>query len=169
MTPWELAKSGTEHGEQRALFAWANMAKRSGIRVANDPLAYKGWQAPLNGVPELEWLHAIHNQGHGDAVRGARAKAEGVKSGVSDVFLPVTVKLDIKHGGTGAMHAISYAGLYIEMKKAKDGVESKKQQAFGNYCLSQGYRYEVCHGWEQARDKILEYLGMVRQAGGGRL
>ena len=40
MTPDQLAKSGTEHAEQRALFAWANMAYRYGLVAANSDDSY---------------------------------------------------------------------------------------------------------------------------------
>lgn len=69
MSPEKLAESGTEHGEQAALFFWAAMHR-------------KQW-------PVLEWMYAIPNGGGRSAVEGSRFKAEGVKKGVSDVCLPV--------------------------------------------------------------------------------
>jgi hypothetical protein len=156
MTPWELAKSGTEHGEQRALFAWAAMAERCGVRVANDPLAYQGLQASLNGVPELKWLHAIHNQGHGDAIRGARAKAEGVKAGVFDLFLPCP-----KWWWNKPDTEAEYFGLYIEMKKLKGGKASPLQLQFQADMIAAGYEAEFAAGWEAARDCLLRYLGRL--------
>src|SRR4051812_7142849 len=90
MTPDQLSKSGTEHAHQVALFAWAAVACYHGFAVANlwaksgvlDP------QYNRRPIPCLKWLHAIHNQGHGDAIRGGRAKAEGVRKGIPDIFLP---------------------------------------------------------------------------------
>jgi len=72
LTPEDIAKSGTEHGEQAALFFWA--AK---MRVL---------------YPVLKWLYAIPNGGGRSPVEGSRLKAEGVKKGVSDVCLPVSRK-----------------------------------------------------------------------------
>lgn len=69
LSPTEIAKSGTEHGEQAALFFWATMRKAH-------------W-------PVLKWLYAIPNGGGRSPVEGSRLKAEGVKKGVSDVCLPV--------------------------------------------------------------------------------
>ena len=85
MTPDQLAKSGTEHGHQVALFAWCAVARLHGFDVADDWAAGMGIEAAKSSrtnrtpVDALEWFHAIHNQGHGDKVRGANAKAEGVR------------------------------------------------------------------------------------------
>jgi hypothetical protein len=105
--PWSYAaKTRNEHAEQVALLMWANMAARFGPVIADDShsytvagfaktqfenagkLGYKIYSAP---IPELEFLFAIHNQGSGDAIRGARAKAEGVKAGVPDLMFPCSL------------------------------------------------------------------------------
>lgn len=147
MTPWELAKT-SEHSHQRALFAWCNMAERCGIRVANNPLAYTGLQANLNGIPQLKWIHAIHNQGHGDAVHGGQAKAEGVKAGVADIFLPYPTDRNA-----------AYCGLYIELKVGKNK-PTTEQNEFITDMLDLGYYACWVTGWEAARDKIVAYLGL---------
>jgi hypothetical protein len=154
MTPSELAKSGTEHGHQRALFAAINIAAVHGW----DQLEHYCIEGTipqnmlfLNPDARLNWLYAIHNQGHGDAIRGGRAKAEGVKAGVSDVCLPVCTK---RNGWTDG-----YSGLYIEMKKPK-GRESEVQKEFGEFVQSQGYKYIVCYTWIEAVAAIKEYLNV---------
>lgn len=68
MTPEQLSKSGSEHGHQMALFAWATLARQE-------------W-------PQLGLLFAIPNQRAG-VVAGAFFKAEGTKAGVPDLMLPV--------------------------------------------------------------------------------
>lgn len=138
MLPQDLAKSGTEHGEQSALFCWA------GLNL---------WRFPV-----LRWLHAIPNGGsRGDdaksrAIRGGQMKAEGVKTGVADVFLP------IPKGG--------YHGLYIEMKKpnqrpvkktSKGGL-SDEQILFAEFCYEHGYGWKVCYTWLEAVETIIAYL-----------
>ncbi|MGL4220350.1 MAG: hypothetical protein ACRCSS_06945 [Shewanella sp.] len=75
MTPATIAKSGTEHAHQTALFAYVAVAYLHGFDVADewsktDKLPKRDPDAPPK-VPALEWFHAIHNQGHGDKVRGA--------------------------------------------------------------------------------------------------
>jgi len=84
MNPATIAKE-SESSHQIALFAMCalNMKK----------------------YPELKWFHAIPNGGFRDKITAGKLKAEGVKSGVSDMFLPV--KCD------------AYSGLYIELKKLK--------------------------------------------------
>lgn len=161
MTPSQLAKPGHEHSHQRALFAWSNVAYRHGLWFANHNEAYedKEWidefSLSCEGIPQLKWLHAIHNQGHGDAVRGAKAKAEGVKPGVADLFLPVT-KLQ-EYG----INSLNYAGLYIELKKLSGSTISSEQKDFREHCEIAGYRHEFCYGWKSARDVIIAYLGLT--------
>ena len=129
MTPEQLAKSGTEHGHQVALFAWC--ALNVGI------------------YPELKWFHAIPNGGtRGDdtktrAIRGGQLKAEGVKKGVSDCFLPIRRGI--------------FSGLYIEMKKP-GGKESIEQIEFSNFVISQGFGYICCDTWEKAKNVLINYL-----------
>ena len=162
MTPNKLAKSGTEHGEQTALFAYVAVAYLHGFDVADEwcktgKLPQRDPDAPPK-VPALEWFHAIHNQGHGDKVRGGMAKAEGVRKGVADTFLPWPVY--------NAEACNGYAGLYIEMKKtserpksetAKGGV-SDEQAAFGDYVRRVGYGFMVCYGWEHAVATLRSYI-----------
>ena len=153
MTPDELAKK-TEHGHQAALFAWANQAARYGFEHAANDLSYdyrtRGslWERPYE-IPALNLLFAIHNQGHGDKIRGGRAKAEGVKAGVPDTMLPVPL------GG--------YHGLFIELKlpkykTAKDGGRSEKQDKWIASLQDAGYCVCVAYGWKEAAQIITEYL-----------
>lgn len=161
MTPWDLARPGTEHAHQRALFSWASVVASHGFDFAYDELAYdhrtregltaKYWANPY---PAASRLFAIHNQGHGDAVRGARAKAEGVKSGVPDVMLPVTQR---------GPQIMPCAGLFIELKRVGTkgkarGDTSKKQEAWIEYLNDAGYIARVAYGWEDAASFIRDYL-----------
>lgn len=158
MTPDQLAKSGTEHGHQVALFAWCAVARLHGFDVADDWAAGMGIEAAKSSrtnrtpVDALEWFHAIHNQGHGDKVRGANAKAEGVRKGVADTFLP--------------WPNAGWHGLYIEMKKpaekpksstAKGGV-SDEQAKFGEYARAVGYGFMVCYSWREAANALRSYI-----------
>lgn len=171
LDPWAYSERGTEHSEQVALFSFCNMAANHGLDLANDPNSYniKGYAASASKkdkpVPVLKRLFAIHNQGHGDAIRGARASAEGVKSGVPDLCLPVSKPKLTTRGYPDANGGFEACGLYIELKrkaakgKAK-GVTSDKQDDWIEFLQSQGYQCEVCYGWEEARDVILEYLDL---------
>lgn len=162
MTPATLAKSGTEHAHQTALFAYAAVAYLHGFDVADEwsktgKLPKRDPDAPPK-VPALEWFHAIPNGGsRGDddksrKIRGAQLKAEGVRQGVADTFLPWP---------NGGWH-----GLYIEMKKpterpksetAKGGV-SDEQRSFGEYAKRVGYGWAVCYDWEQAASYLRSYI-----------
>lgn len=160
MTPWEIVKR-SEKSHQTALFAWANCAALFGFAVADDPRGYikerrEGLEPIYDPVPVLHRLFAIHNQGHGDKIRGAMARAEGVKAGVPDIMLPVT-RCYSNHP------TIKYAGLFIELKRPKEkgtqkGILSADQKGWIDFLTGQGYRCEVCFGWEEARDVIKDYL-----------
>lgn len=168
MTPDKLTKSGTEHGHQTALFAWCAVAHLHGFDVADawaagGALPKRDPDAPP-AVPALQWFHAIHNQGHGDKVRGANAKAEGVRKGVADTFLPWPV-YEQSPSDSQVMVA-KWCGLYIEMKKpaekpksatAKGGV-SEEQAKFGEYARAVGYGWVVCYSWREAADTLRTYI-----------
>lgn len=126
MLPGQIAKNGTEHAEQAALFCWAAMC---------------GPQ-----INELRLMFAIPNGGLRDKITAARLKAEGVKPGVSDVFLPVA--------------RMGLNGLFIEMKRRtgkpcdikdeqRDFIRAMREQDFGAF---------VCFGWEHAANLVEAYL-----------
>lgn len=155
-SPWSLSKSGTEHGEQAALFCFISVAARFGWEAACDELSYteRGYaEAHPSAVAmaDLSWVFAVPNGGsRGDNQRsaqivGAQMKAEGVKRGVSDLFVPIP-----RHG---------LSGLFIEMKRADGGTESKEQKAFGAAMQGFGFGYMVCHGWIAAANAIMAWMG----------
>ena len=113
----------SEASEQRALFQWANII--------------------VGQIPELTLLHHVPNGGKRDKVTAALLKAEGVKSGVPDVCLPVA------RGG--------YHGLYIEMKAGKNKL-SVNQETWLKQLTLQGYCTAVCYGWHEAAEVITKYL-----------
>lgn len=143
ITPETIAKSGTEHGEQTALFCWAaNYANMVDNRL-------KLMFAIPNGDQRGDGTKK------GAVIAGARLKAEGQRDGVPDLMLPVAMN-------TGFIKCY-YHGLFIEMKRRefetrKDGGCSEEQLRFHLRLRDQGYYVEVCYGWEQARDTILNYL-----------
>lgn len=132
ITPELLARPNTEAAHQTALFCWAAQA------VAQ--------------YPALRWLHHIPNGGKRDKVIAGKMKAQGVKTGVADLCLPVRCG--------------HWSGLYIEMKapaekpknpEAKGGL-SDAQIEFKTFVLSQGFGFAVCYSWIEARDVIISYL-----------
>lgn len=153
-SPWGLVKK-SEHSHQRALFAWANCAAIYGIGQANRVETYtlkdrEQWGIqPIVPRPELSLLFAIHNQGHGDKIRGAQAAAEGIKAGVPDICLPVPTIT-----GPTTWHG----ALFIELKRPKGSLQANQSDWIARL-REQGYRAEICVGWEAARDVIIDYLG----------
>ena len=111
----------SEADEQSALFKWA------------------AWQS----IPELSLLFAIPNGGKRDIITATHLKAQGVKSGVPDIFLPVARGI--------------YHGLFIEMK-VKKNKPTGNQYAWINDLIIQGYCVKVCYGWFEASEVIIKYL-----------
>ena len=179
LTPWETEDKykdtrNAESASQRALFMWANMAANFGVNAAEWPNSYKIAGAAQQSlidyndqIPQLKYLFAIHNQGHGDAIHGAKAVAEGLKKGVPDICLPVIIKFN------GEFEPWFYHGLYIELKRKQVLTEGKRkaliqaravgkasthQEDWQQFLRSQNYVCEICYGFEEARNLILKYL-----------
>lgn len=96
--------------------------------------------------PELKLLMHIPNGGKRTKIEAAILQEIGVKPGVPDLFLPVARQ--------------GFHGLWIEMKRQTNGVVTHYQQGWHKALREQGYRVEVCHGWIEARSKIMDYMGM---------
>ena len=189
MTPERLAQSNSEHAHQQALFAWAGIALRYGFAAADDERSYseygylqqtyginprevpnpsgrgKHWEddGGRETVPELEWLHAIPNGGRRDGFTAALMKAEGVKKGICDIFLPLPMRWP---GGD-----IRYCGFYIELKRPtsgkaqtrkQKGTTSTDQDAFIAYGRNVGYAVSVAFGWQAATREVKSYVETVR-------
>ena len=113
-----------ETEEQQALFEWAE--RQSGA------------------FPELALMFAIPNGGKRHHKTACTLKAEGVKAGVPDIFLPVA--------------RCGCHGMFIEMKRKKGGRLSDSQRNFLRSADEQGYLCIVPEGWEEAARWILGYL-----------
>jgi len=129
ITPEQLSNPDVEDAEQAALFCWCAINR--------------------DKYPMLKWLHAIPNNNK------HRQIATGVRAGVPDIFLPYPIQYDYEPA--------LFHGLYIEMKiekrrNYKNGGCSDEQLKWIEYLLSVGYQCHVCYGWQEARDRILEYL-----------
>ena len=121
----------TEHEHQVALMQWA-------VGMESE-------------YPELRYLFSIPNGGHRHIVVAKKLKAEGVKPGVPDLFLPVP------RG--------SYHGLFIELKPQYRGIKrlikprpSKTQTWWLQRLANHGYSCHCCRGVEAARMVIIDYL-----------
>lgn len=117
-------KQQEEHNEQVLLMQWW-------------ALACKQWN-----IPE-ECLFAIPNGGQRNIIVASRLKAEGVRSGIPDLFLAYP---------KGDKH-----GLFIEMKKIKGGRTSENQKKVIAMLNKNGYYAVVANGFEWARKAIVAY------------
>jgi len=112
----------SEHNEQVALFSWANLSK--------------------NKYPGIELMFAVANGGKRHIGTAIKLKAEGVKPGVPDIFLPV-----VKGG---------YFGLFIEMKFGRNK-PNKNQTKYLEALKEQGYLTWICYSFEDAKEVIINY------------
>jgi hypothetical protein len=108
----------------------------------------------------LLWCH-VPNEGHGGygkgaQIKGARLRAEGLKSGVPDclVFDSCTVEED----GEVKQHK----GCAIELKREKGGRVSESQKRWLADLKRHGWFTAVCNGFDEAR-KVIERLGYGKQ------
>lgn len=120
-----------EGQHQAALFTWARAHK---LPPADDVVP---------GSVLADYLFAIPNGGSRHRIEARNLKLQGVKRGVSDMFLPLC------RGGA--------AGLWIELK-TPDGEPTAEQTDWIRRMSRAGYRALVAHGWDQARTEILKYL-----------
>lgn len=126
------------------------------------------WKRRESGLPEFGCSRIFHipNGGLRTKSQAAKLKAEGVRAGVSDLFLPV-IKVEQGEGelgaricdATGRVICRLIGGLWIEMK-APGGRESPEQIAFSQEAVSAGYAYSVCWGADEAWAVVKDYLGI---------
>lgn len=95
-------------------------------------------------MPDLASLYAIPNGGARNVIVAAKMKAEGVKRGVPDYCLAVSRD--------------NYHGLYIELKRKRDGELSKDQRDWIERLQANGYRAVVAKGATEAWATVLEYM-----------
>jgi hypothetical protein len=125
-----MANAHREDNEQAALIEWA--------KVAN-----------VNGIKPFDHLFAIPNGGKRNKNEAARMKGQGVKAGVSDLFLRYP---------SGGHH-----GLFIELKAPKTrtqpaGKITAQQQQWLDSSRALGYGAVLCEGWQPAMKTIIAYL-----------
>ena len=98
--------------------------------------------------PSLKLLFAVPNGGDRNKIVAAKMKAEGIKEGVPDYIFPVPC-------GT-------YNGLAIELK-SMTGYASREQKNWIEQLRNNGWRAEVCRGWESAWSVVQDYLQGTKQ------
>jgi len=114
----------SELEEQSQLVAWAQDAQQA--------------------HPELRLLFAIPNGEHRHWTVAKRLKAQGVRAGVPDLFLPAPRS--------------GWHGLFLELKRRDGGVVSDHQAGWHLGLTQQGYMVAVCRGATDARNALIKYL-----------
>lgn len=115
----------TESVEQQQLMEWAE--RQSG--------AY----------PVLARLFHCPNGGHRSKATAGKLKAEGVRAGVPDMWLPARCR--------------GYSGLVFEMKR-KGEKPTEKQREWLAFLQEEGYFTGVCYSAEEAITLVCWYLGI---------
>ena len=91
-------------------------------------------------VEWLEWqgipVFAIPNGSNKSKAAAAKFKAEGLRAGVPDLMIPAPTE--------------QYAGLFVEMKDAKNGTLSKEQKEWLSLLTDMGYATAACWGVDEA-------------------
>ena len=111
-----------EAAEQAKVIAWARANERN--------------------YPYLQLLHCSLNGVKMTKAQAGRAIAQGMLSGVPDLFLPVP-----KNG---------YHGLFIEMKYGSNKV-TENQEKFLQNAANVGYAISVCYSANEAIKRIEDY------------
>jgi hypothetical protein len=91
-------------------------------------------------------VYAVPNGSNRNVVTATILKKEGVKSGVSDLILPLA--------------NLHYNSLWIEVKKPK-GRQSKNQLQWEIYCNKFGIKYVICYSTQEIIDTVISYMGDV--------
>lgn len=131
ITPEMLAASGSEDGNQAALFCWA--------------------AANVAQYPALAFLFAIPNGGSRHIAEATKMVATGSRAGVPDVFLPV---FQFKTGHAGCFIEMKHS----KRRNHKNGGLEPEQVDWIDYLTKAGYYCKVCYSWNEASDTLLDYL-----------
>lgn len=141
----------SEHHQQAAYISWCRTA------------AEQQQDALLKAI--LRWIHAIPNGFLRTVNARLQAHAEGVVSGVHDIFIPAPQL----HGGSGTVKRAfimsrlstpNFYGCYIEFKRPGEKM-SENQERFAGYLQSVGYKTLLAFSWQEAARATVEYLALV--------
>lgn len=137
ITPEQLAASGSEDGEQAALFCWSALS--------------------VGKYPQLKWLYSVPNGGSRHIVEAMKMVGTGLRAGVPDICLPFSAPMAPFESD------LWYNGCYIELKiekrrKEKNGGLADEQIEWLSYLQGAGYYCRLAYGWEEARDILIAYL-----------
>lgn len=128
-------------------------AKRGGSKPSTCPsedqeqknLMSWAWSMKVNGERLADYLIHVPNGGSRNKIEAAKFKAMGLRAGVPDLLL--------------VMPSTDHHGLWIELKSKKGKVQDNQKHVMEQFS-SKGYLCKVCYGFKEARDAILDYLGI---------
>ncbi len=106
----------TEHQEQKLFVKWFELR-----------------------YPQVK-IFAIPNGGNRNVVTATMLKAEGVRKGVPDLFIPEWL-------------------MWIEMKRIKGGKLSPEQRDWIEFLTKCGHKAVVANGFDEAKNLVLDYMG----------
>lgn len=116
------------------------MKTTTSLSESDEQIGFVQWfEAKFQGVR----IFHIPNGGHRTMSVAKKLKAEGVKSGVPDLFVP-------------------HWRLWIEMKRTKGGRLSPEQKDWIEYLEGVGYTVIVGYGATDTSRKVLEWLSSKR-------
>lgn len=119
----EQIAGASEGSQQKALMVWAALASSQ--------------------YPQLKYLFHIPNGGTRNIREAVELKAQGVKAGVPDLFLPCPSN--------------GYHGCFLELKVGKNR-PSIEQLAWMHMLREFGYYCKVCYSWIEAKETLISYL-----------
>lgn len=94
--------------------------------------------------PEAAAGFATMNGLHTTPALAGKARAAGNKKGVPDICFPIPKD--------------PYHGLFIELKRVRGSKTYDEQLWYRDFLRGQGYRSEICYGWQEAAQVLTEYL-----------
>jgi len=116
-------------------------AKTKNVSESQHQKAFFEWLSHYPNIRSLTF--AIPNGGRRDAREARNLKLQGVTAGVPDIFIAIPSK--------------EFNGLFLELKAGKN--KTTKNQDIMIYKLREnGYKVEVCYGWEEAKNVCVDYL-----------
>lgn len=95
--------------------------------------------------PQLRWIFAVPNGGFRHKATAARLRAEGVRSGIADICIPIPTK--------------HYHGAWIELKIAPNK-PTEAQKAFLEAMSNAGYFAAVAWSVDDLIEMTENYLGV---------
>ena len=153
----KVSKNREEHERE----AWRKSKPKNSVAKKSSVPSEREEQVKLAKLLDklgLLWCH-VPNSGHGNygkqgAIRGARLRAEGLKSGCPDALI-------FDSPPTPRKTNPNCKGLAIELKRVKGGKVSEAQERWLSALRERNWEAVVCKGFDEALI-VLKELGYVR-------